>query len=231
MKYAIAFDKGAVYNSRERFKRIDLDFVNPSLNGNDNLRALCAFTMTFQDCAMLKDFLIKKNGRLAKYSACKLVLVNLQNREHGRVIYSSDINYFKFEDVAQLILRSTSNRDFLSQFCTYFQNKKYMQQYIYDLKGAVYESQQYVVYDAVRKLLYRACYNSKGILDYRYLYKVLTCALAILERLNSKSVEEEVSQKKEEMEFQNFEWPLTEEQQFEKEWLEERAILREHGRW
>lgn len=238
MEYFLAFDKGTANCDIHRYKIIPNNYIHISLAKNNNLKALCSFTSRFYDEQDLKDTIIRLNPCFLSYKDCNLVI--LWRRKNGiedvfnsnSVPYKDNAHFFNFENLVAFITNNVYT-SFFNDLLDFYQGYAFLKSEMNALNNAVQEGKKYsIIEQAIRNFLRRLLYKGDEI-DFSSLYKI---AMFISQHTHMNEqdlglfsdegfLDDDVS----------FEYPegrqLLETEEFEREWLNRRARLRQLGLW
>jgi len=173
MKYFLAIDKGTFQNGDNRYVKLAIKDINEKLDKDNNLKAICVFTMGFNNQKELKTFLVS-NGLIPKnYINCDLKIIYKRNNFRSlNIPYLKDAQYFDIGTLATIITKKVSNPNFSKTFIDYFKNNKYLPEQYYILKSAlINNSEEYILFDKVMAFLNSYCYSENGF-SYRSLYDI-----------------------------------------------------------
>lgn len=226
MKYSLAFDRGSFRDINERYVKVPSSLINKDLDTNNNLKKLCYFTSCFNSSQDLKTFIISLDPKFSVYKNYNLVIV--WNRKYKGVNYirsedipyKKDYIYFNFECIVKMIFNIAYDPLFKS-FYDFFKKQQYSLKELDDICSAMINCKpDYIVEDAIRAFLNKNLMGPKG-LSFSNLYKMVMFLLR-LTNTNKKEINKEENN----LEVKEDYSPLSEEQQFEAEWLIRRARLR-----
>ena len=174
MKYFLAIDKGKHLKNGERFKKIDLSFINNHLIKDNNLKAICAFTATFNTPSELKEFLQRKGLMSAKDSSYNLKIIynNKGYNRSLRVAYKSDQIFMDYRYLEDVIFKNAYSPEFLNSLIEYYKNYTQLRE---ELAAFRHPKKEYKLYDLVRMFVYKICFrenNGQNKLNYRGMYEL-----------------------------------------------------------
>ena len=193
MKYFLGIKNGA------KHEFIPLDKLDERVNVNNNLRALCTYTMTFNSEYDLKQFLMAK--KIVNRDISKLDIEIVYRRKYKGKMYSYclDVPYKKQEkylsyfDLAGVIVSRCLKypaflKLFLSSYEMYYNEnfKKLPSEEFYQLRNRGSYVDELELYDLVRKFLSKECYRreKKGrFFSFLNLYNVAFTAIKVEEAL------------------------------------------------
>ena len=176
MKYFLAIDKGQVFKNSERLIKLNLTSINEKLSVDNNLRALCTFTCSFNSQEELKSFLQAK-GLLDKKNT-SLPLVITYFRDYYRTLnvpYSKDSQYFNSKNLVELIYKHAKDTNFLSMIINHYSNYQHLSKEIYSLRSYLSNPYaDYKLYDVIRAFVDKLCYrqnkNQKNIINFKGMF-------------------------------------------------------------
>lgn len=214
MQYFLAFDKGLERKGNDRFVVIPNRLIHPSLDCNNNLKILCDFTTSFSNEEELRETIISLNKDLTIYRACDLVVLWKRKIDNEETIKWDNVpykDYAKYFDISFLIefIVNRVYTTFFEDFCKQYENHNYLKKELGALRevveccGSKKEIENKVLY-----FLKKALYGKNG-LEYNKMYKLVM----FIARHNEEILECSTRQ--------------NEIQEFEQEWLEHRARLRQ----
>lgn len=234
MKYFLAFD---MKDSRENCRRyivIPNRLIQRGLDVNNNLKVLCSYTTRFCDEGELKNDIIALIPDYSIYSKGELVIAWKRNDGGEENIYSNKVpykehcDYFNLEYLEKFMTNACYDFLFLEALFSEYQSHSYLMGELNQLWDSYANHMPtYVKKEAIRSFLQRLLYKN-GAFEYAKLYK-LVIFVANLSHIYKHELSESTKYSGVQKSFDGYsssDIRLTDAQQFELEWLEDRARLR-----
>jgi len=190
MKYYLAIDKGKAY-ANNRYLNLDLRSISPKLEENNNLRYLIRFTTGFDDCAQLKEYLMRL--RVLKESLKYFDLAIVYYRKYKGKYYAKSLPVM-YSSIEELL-----DFDTLVKVCYYLLND--INTYNLLLAGFIridprlYDACYYlrlnilnnvhqdIIARELRNILHHICYLKQGN-DFKINYSKLLRVVALVSRFD-----------------------------------------------
>lgn len=239
MKYFLAFKRVNRSGENEDFTLINGGLIHKVLDTNNNLKALCFFTGRYADESELKDTIIRLNPVFKDNEDDELVIAwkrlneGVEEINYNSVIYNATVDYLNYDNLVNL-LASVAYEPFFEVFFNHYQGHSYLARELNALYEAVKKGASYNIIEArMRFFLNRALCGKSG-LEYAKLYKMVVFISNAL-RFDCSFLEKGSSHRNtlnritgtSELRSAS----ISETEEFEAEWLETRARLREKGEW
>ena len=239
MKYFLAFKKVNGNGENDDFTLIKGNLIHKELDTNNNLKALCFFTGRYADEIELKATIIRLNPAFKDNEDDELVIAwkrlndGVEEINYNSIIYSYAFGYLNFDNLVDLLV-SKAYDQFFDVFFNHYQGHSYLARELNALYEAVKKGASYNIIEArMRFFLNRALCGKSG-LEYAKLYKMVVFISNAL-RFDCSFLEKGSSHRNtlnritgtSELRSAS----ISETEEFEAEWLETRARLREKGEW
>lgn len=175
MKYFLAIDKGHLFKNNERFTKINLETIHEKLGQENNLQALCTFTVSFANELELKMFLEAKGLLKRKNLHSKLVITYFKDYNHfSSIPYAKDKQFLDYHYLEKIIYENAKKPEFLQHLIKSYANYKHVASQLYSFR--VYLSnpyEDYKLYDVVRNFVSKIVLRDKqgkSSINYKGLY-------------------------------------------------------------
>ncbi len=239
MKYFLAFKKVNGNGENDDFTLIKGNLIHKELDTNNNLKALCFFTGRYADEIELKATIIRLNPAFKDNEDDELVIAwkrfndGVEEINYNSVIYGDTVSYLNYDNLVDL-LASKAYDPFFEVFFNHYQGHRYLTRELNALYEVVKRGYGYnMIVTKIKFFLNKALFGKTG-LEYAKFYKMVVFISNAL-KFDSTFLEKgnlyKTASKRIAGALELSSVPLSETEEFEAEWLEDRARLREKGQW
>lgn len=218
MKYYLAIDKGIYVKSENRYIFFDLSNIHDKLSENNNLKALCTFTMAFEDSGKLKEFLITKGLLLEKYYYYDLVIAyRMKGMRTLLVPYKGEEQFFDKNYLFNVVGKAAANDNFLMAFLDYFGAREYQPDELLQLREIQTNPYSLGILDSRMRTFLDSYIYYNGKINYKRLHEVAMFAARYLKKEKERKQSETFSSRSQ--------WVLTEAEWFKlEEWQDKKEL-------